>query len=366
MPSLGSTALNVCMIVAGLLFMKHGETAVAKALAWAVLAGAVIRLVIMIPPLLRRGFRYHWRLNPASPAMRRLFLMMAPALFGLAVANLNVGVSRIFATILGKGYVLCLVNSNRLIQLPLAIVATTLGTAILPQLSQYHAENRPQELRRLAMFAFRVLFILFIPAMVGLAVLGEPIVRILFERGRWTAQGTAWTWFALMFYVPGLPFWGMLRVLTPLYYARHDVKTPVYSATGSMLVGVAFNVCLVNVPFLREHLGHGGLALSSTLGGIVQATMLWWILRRRGIALWDARMGSTLLRCGGAAAGMGAAAWAQWHYVAAPLATGALASAVLLVAVVAVSGGVYFALAFFFRVPDLRQALALVARRRIR
>lgn len=369
-PALGSIMLNVTMIGVGLVFWRDLKSdrlsgpAFAHWLAVAVLAGALLRLLIMIPPLVRAGMRYRAVFDPRSEAMRRLFGMMLPAMFGLAVVQINISVSRAFATILGEGFLTSLVYSNRLVQLPLAVVASALATAILPQLSQMTVEGREDDLRELVRFAFRLIFILFVPATVGLMVLGHPVVQLLFERGKWDPLATLWTYQALLFYAPGLALWGLLRILTPIYYARHDVRTPVLVATAAMVVSVTFNVLLLTVGPLRATLGHGGLALANTLGVLVNAILLLCILHRRGLALWEPGLTLTAVRTLQAGAAMGIAAWAMWEFGGnRAVEAGQLWGFAALAATIALSAGVYFALAFALRVPDLGEALRIVARR---
>ena len=363
-PALGSVMLNIAMIATGLFFIKRPKETIALCLGVSVLAGAMLRLLIMLPPLARRGFRYRPVFDPWSPAMRRLFAMMLPAFFGLAVVQINITVSRAFATTLGEGYVAALTFSNRLVQLPLAIIASAMASAILPQLSQYWVENRRDDLRALALFAFRLVFILFLPATVGLMTLGQPIVRVLFERGGWTPQATAWTHWALLFYAPALVVWGMMQILTPIYYAQHDVRTPVLTATATMLLNVLLNATLILVDPLREALGHGGLALANTISVLLNASLLLLILRRRGLALWDRSLTSTALRTLAAGAAMGVAAGWFWRLAAPLRESSRILETVLLALCVTASAGVYFAAAYALRIPDLREALAIVGGRK--
>jgi putative peptidoglycan lipid II flippase len=364
-PSMGSIMLNVTMIATGLAFRKMpDQNRFALYMALAVLAGVVLRIVIMLPPLSARGFRYTFRLRPDSPRMRELYTMMLPALFGMAVAQINITISRPFATSLGEGYLPCLTFSNHLVQMPLAIVGSAFGTAILPQLSQYLIEKRMRDLHNLAVFAFRLILIVFVPATIGLMVLGQPIIQILFQHGNWTATGTQNAYWALLFYSPALVFWGILQILVPVFYAQRDVRTPVIAGAIAVLTNVACNVILVTVRPLREHLGHGGLALANTLGVIVNTTVLQIVLRRRGLPLWDHTLNATIVKTLAAGSAMGAAAWGIWRIVH-PFAIGhgRLVSVGALAATIIASVTLYFLVALLVRVPDLHDALRLVLRR---
>ena len=365
MPALGSVALNVSMITAGLIFYKLPTQAFAHILAVSVLLGGLIRLLIMIPPLMRAGCVFRPVFDPVSPAMKRLFLMLLPATFGVAVVQINLAVSRAFATHLGEGFVPTLVYSNRLVQLPLAIVAAALATAILPPLSEHYAKKEFDQLRDLARFACRMIFALFVPATVGLMALGLPIIRLLFERGEWTVQASVWTYQALLAYAPALVVWGVLRIITPIFYARHDVRTPVLTATAAMVVNIVLNVLLVTVAPLRESLGHVGLALANTVGVLVNAGLLFWILQRMGLGLWDASLARSLSRSLIAASLMGLVSWGLWRLFGASwMEQSKLLGMLGLVAVILCSTVAYFAFAMVLKVPDLREGLRLVLRRR--
>ncbi|MFP4580294.1 MAG: murein biosynthesis integral membrane protein MurJ [Candidatus Sumerlaeia bacterium] len=369
-PALGSVMLNVSMIATGLIFWRTassgdpGSWTFAQWLAVSVLVGAALRVIIMLPPLYKAGFRYSLRLHPGSGRMRRLYAMMLPALYGLAVVQINISVSRAFATWLGEGYVPCLVFSNRLVQLPLAIIAASMATAILPQISQYWIDGQKAELSRLARFAFRLVLILFMPAMAGLIVLGIPIIQLLFERNQWDAQGTADTYVALAFYAPGLAAWGMLRILTPIYYAQQDVRTPVLTATVAMVVNIALNVLLVGVAPLRETLGHGGLALATTLSVFLNTFLLFTILQKRRIGLWDMGLTITAIKTTAAAAIMGLCGWYIWPRLDAAIPELLAARIVALGGLIALLAAFYFVLCFMLRVRDLSGAKNILLRKK--
>jgi putative peptidoglycan lipid II flippase len=368
-PALGSITLNITMIGVSAIFWKsaasgeEGAWLFARWLAVAVLLGAFLRMLLMVPTLHGEGFRYTPRLRPDTRRMRRLYGMMLPAFFGLAVVQINISVSRAFATWLGEGFVPCLVFSNRLVQLPLAIIAASMATAILPQLTQYTIEDKKDELRALARFAFRLTFILFMPATVGLMALGRPLIQLLFERNQWDAEGTTNTTIALLYYAPALVAWGMLRIVTPIFYARHDVRTPVVAAAAAMVLNIALNVLLVFVRPIRESLGLGGLALSNTLGVFLNTGLLFYILGRRGLNIWDKSLTLAGLQTLLAALVMGAAVHTGWRYLGPFAGDSILLRAGLLGLLITVGGGIYFATALLLRLQDVRQALSLLARR---
>jgi putative peptidoglycan lipid II flippase len=364
MPALGPAVMNVTMIAAPGFFTAR--TTRRWRARWPC---RLWRLVscdsIMWHPLARAGFRYRFSFHIASPAMRELYRMMLPAFFGLAVVQVNISLSRAFATQMGEGFVPCLMFSHRLFELPLGIVASSLATAILPSLSDYWLTGRRSELERLVRLAFRIVFILFIPATVGLIVLGLPIVQMLLERGEWTFQSSLWAYQALVFYAPSLAIWGMLKILTPVFYAQHDVKTPVVAGIAALAVNIALNIALIGIVPLRSALGHAGLALANTLGVLANALVLMAVLEKRGLSLWNRRLTHTAFGTLAAAGGMGIAAWALWEK-AWPLANiqSRIADSVALLVIIAASGALYFVLAWALRVPNIGEAFSLLLHRR--
>ena len=363
-PALGSIMLNLTMIVTGLIFISKPEQQIAQILAVSVLVGGLLRLLIMIPPLIKAGFRFRPIFEPASPQMRQLFLMLLPATFGLAIVQINISISRIFAGLLGEGYNTALIYSNRLVQLPLAIIASALATAILPQLSQLWIDKQIEQLQNLVRFAFRLIFIVFVPATVGLMVLGLPIINILFQRNQWDQNATLWTYQALLFYAPGLTFWGLLRIITPIYYAQQNVRTPVIAAACAMIVNVALNFALIFIPYLRSNLGHAGLALANTIGVLVNAIILLLILRKKGLNLWNLDLTFTALRSLAAAALMGTAAWLLWNLLGpAALQNSKSLALAWLATTLALAAAVYLLAALALGVPDLKSSLKIILRK---
>ncbi len=364
MPALGSIMLNISMIVTGLIFLHSPLALLSRMMAVAVLVGGGLRLVIMIPPLMRSGFHYRPVFAPRSDKMRQLFLMMLPALFGLAVVQINISVSRAFATLLGQGLVMCLTLSNRLVQLPLAIIAASLSTAILPQLSQFRLEKRSEELVKLVRFAFSLILILFVPATVGLCVLGMPMIDLLFGYGKWTEAASRLTHQPLIFYALGLVMWGLMRILIPIYYADRDVRTPVRIGAVSMIINVLLNILFVGVDPLRHTLGHAGLALANTLSVVVNTALLLGVLQRRGLALWSRTLSITAFKTCVAATAMGVFAWFFWDWIGAgAMSVHRVVGGLALAGTVLVSGGVYAGIAVLMQVPDLKESLAILLRR---
>jgi len=376
-PTFGSIMLNISMITTGLIFMEGTDKEVTnslvitdfdvgftKYLALSVLAGGLLRLVIMIPPLMKAGFRFTLVFKPKSERMKNLYIMILPALFGLAVVQLNITISRAFATRLEDGAVTALTMSNRLVQLPLAIVAMSLSTAILPQISQLWIEKKIEDLKNLTRFAFSLIIILFAPATVGLCVLGFPIINLIFNNGRWDEKASALTYEPLIYYASGLILWGMLKILTPIFYAARDVRTPVITAAIAMIINIALNIILISVDPIRETLGTGGLALANTISLVIDVGLLMWILKKREFSIWNKKLSLTALKATIAAAVMGGSAWLLWDiFGVSAVSTHRMLGLAALLVVILVSVGVYLLTAYLLRIPDLSEAMNILIKR---
>jgi len=300
-PALGSIVINVVVIGAAILYFNVGRERFLFVLAWAVLVGAVLRLAILFPPLIKRGFRWEPVFDWREPGFRELASKMPAAVYATAIAQINIAVSLNLANWCGEGSVTYLQYSQRLIQLPLALFATALSTALLPQLSALVAEGERGELRDLMAFAMRAIALVFLPAAVGLMVLGKPIVQVLFQRREWSAAATDATALALFCYSFGLLALGAQRIFIPLYYAQKDMITPVKYGAVSMVANIFFGLTLMQTP-----LSFAGLALASSISATLNATLLWRGLARRFGRRFAGPIAPVLLRALVCALAMGA------------------------------------------------------------
>lgn len=304
-PALGSVMLNLTIIVASLIFVGIAPNQFTYVLAWAVLLGVILRVAIMIPPLFGYGFHYTPFMNVTSPRLKALYRMMLPAFLGLAVVHINISVDANFANFLGPGRVTYLRNANHMIQFPLALFATALGTAILPQLSGFLLENKMKHLQEMISFAFRINIVIFVPATIGYIVLGRPIVEIVLQRGYWTGEATLNTHFALVFYSLGLLPIAFLKVITPLYYAREDVMTPFKIGIISLFSNIVLNTLFI----IFTPLEHGGLALASSIAASINFYLLYRREKQVFGPVFSLQVRDTFYRTLAASILMGVCAW---------------------------------------------------------
>lgn len=279
-PALAPVLLNIAIIAAVFLFSPHMAQP-AIGLAIGVLIGGLLQLVLQIPFLIRKGFHFWKKATLTHPGLKKIGTLMLPTVFGAAVYQINILVGTLLATLLPEGSVSYLYYADRLVQFPLGIFAIATATAVLPSLSRQASVNDLDGLKATFSYAMGLVFFITIPAMVGLIVLREPIVALLFKRGAFDAMTARMTASAVLYYGVGLWAFSAVRIVVATFYALKDTRTPVIMAIISVIANIALGVLLMGP------LKHGGLALAVSLASMVNLCLLVFYLKRRlGILGW--------------------------------------------------------------------------------
>lgn len=294
--------LNLCLIAALLGLARWTETP-AHALAIGVTGGGVVQLVWLVLAARRAGMALRLRMPRLTPGVKRLLVVAAPAALGAGVAQVNLVIDVIIASLLPPGSVSFLYYADRVNQLPIGVVGVAVGTALLPLLSRQVRAGDEAEAARSLNRAIEFALLLALPAAVALALIAGPAVVVLFERGAFGPAESVATAAALVAYAGGLPAFVLIKVLAPGYFARQDTRTPVRVAVLCLLVNIALNLLLMGP------LAHVGIALATTLAGWLNVALLAAGLARRGHLRPDARLRRRLPRMAAACAGMAAVLW---------------------------------------------------------
>ncbi len=273
-PALSPALLNISIIGSALLLGPRLEQPVI-ALAVGVLAGGILQLFFQIPFLIKKGMKFKARLNFKHPGIKRIGVLMMPAMLGTAVYEINNLIDTLLASLLPGGSISYLYYGNRLVQFPLGVFGVALGTALLPTLSHQAAKGELSELTETFSFSLRTVLYICLPAMIGLIVLRKPIIQLLFQRGEFGAQAAAGTATALLYYSLGLWAYAGVKIVVPVFHSMQDTKTPVRISTISLLVNIVLNVILMR--FMQ----HAGLALATALSSMLNLTWLVIALRKR-------------------------------------------------------------------------------------
>ncbi len=278
-PAFTPVLLNLSFILfAGLLAPRFDPPIFA--LAAAVVVGGVLQLAVQLPALARIGRLP--RLTGLAAALRdddvrRILHLMLPAIFAVSVAQVSLIINTNIASHLVTGSVSWLAYADRLMEFPTALLGVAIGTVLLPNLSRANAERRTDDYSRLLDWGLRLACVIALPAALGLGLLAEGLIAVLFQGGRFGAHDVAQTAAAIVGYAAGLFGLIAVKILAPGFYAQQDIRTPVKIALVVLVATQLAN--LVLVPWLA----HAGLALAISLGALANAAMLLVGLRRRGI-----------------------------------------------------------------------------------
>jgi putative peptidoglycan lipid II flippase len=304
-PALAPAMFNVstiaCALVLVPLMPAAGMPPIA-AIAIGTLVGGVAQVAVQWPLLRREGFAYRPILDWGDDGVRRILLLMGPGTLGLAATQVNVLVNAILATGEGEGAVSWLNYAFRLMNLPMGLFGVSIATAALPLVARQAARGDPSALRDSLRRAFTLTLVLNVPATVGLIVLGEPIVRVIFERGAFTAADTVATAAALQGYAIGLVGYAAVRIATPSFYALGQSRTPVLVSIAAVAANLVINLVLV------RRIGYAGLALGTSIAAIGHAATLIYLLERRVPGVASRHLAASLVRITVASVVMGAAA----------------------------------------------------------
>ena len=280
LPAFTPVLLNLAFIGMALFAVPYFDPPV-LALAWAVFLGGVLQLAIQIPALKRIAMlprpSLNWRAAWADPGVRRIALLMGPALVGVSVSQISLLINTIFASFLQTGSVSWLYYADRLMEFPSGMLGVALGTILLPSLAKYHASDERLEYSKLLDWGLRLTLLLAAPAALALALLAVPLIATLFHHGAFTGDDVLRTREALVAYSIGLVGLILVKVLAPGFYARQNIRTPVQIALISLVATQAMNLAFVS------WLQHAGLALSIGLAACLNAALLYRGLRRHDV-----------------------------------------------------------------------------------
>lgn len=300
-PAIASALLNLCVI--GAAFLSPYFKKPILALAIAVTFSGVLQLLLQLPFLRSKRFLAAPRLGRITDEHKHLLRLMVPSVLGFIVYSVNIMITPAIGSLLKAGAISYLYYSDRLIELPLAVIGIAFATAILPSLARAASKNDEQDFSATLISSVRRLAFVSIPAAVGLIVLAKPIVKILFERGRFGAEDTVGTTNALIAYAFGLVAFVLVQVLLRAFYALKDLWTPLASEVVAMVSFVLFSLFLVgpleaqsmprlNAMFTKFNvipLAHIGIALAFSIAAYVQIVFLQLFLTKK---VKSARLGS--------------------------------------------------------------------------
>src|SRR5690554_142394 len=283
-PAITPVFLNLSLIGCAL-FLTPLVSSAAEALAWGVLIAGMVQLAFQLPFLAQIGLfpipRPKWK----HEGVKRLLKLMAPALFGVSISQINLLLDTLLASFLEDGSVGWLYYADRLVELPLGVFGIAIATIILPALSRQHASADANKFAQLLDWSLRMVLLIGLPATLALVILAKPLLITLFQYGAMTANDIVMSARALQAYAVGLLAFMLIKVLATGYFARQNTRTFVKIGIKAMLANMIFNLILI-VP-----LAHVGLALATAASAFLNAGWLALGLKREGVLRWSAGWG---------------------------------------------------------------------------
>ena len=286
--------LNICLI--GACLYSWWQAASIVALGVAVLLAGVLQMSWLLWLARRRAMLLTWRWRQQAK-IARLYRLMLPTLFSASVTQVNLLIDSILASMLVAASVSWLYFADRLVELPLGLIGVSIATVLLPKLSALHAQQSQTEYQTTLAWGLRYVLGLALPSLVALILIGDLLIRLIYQHNYFTAADVLPVFQALQAYALGLPFFMLIKLLTNAFFAREDTKTPMRCALAATLVNIVLSLILVR---FYEHVG---LALATAIGAAVNASLLLIILQRRGwFACWSVAIGRDLLSIAAACA----------------------------------------------------------------
>ncbi len=334
------------------------------------LIGGLAQFLMQLPSLFKVGFRFTPVISLFDPGVKKVIALMTPAILGTSAVQINVMMNTYFVSGI-EGAQGWLNFGFRLMQLPIGLFGVAVGTAAIPVMSRLANEGKIKELRDTISSSMNLVFLMTLPSACGLIILGEPIIRLIYERGKFDATSTSMTAAALAGYAIGLTGYAAIKILSPAFYALNDAKTPMIIAIASIAVN------FLGSYFLREWLshygvtpetphgyGHVGVAMATSIVALVNFFALAFLMRRRIKRLNGRDILLSFAKIAAASAMLSLVCYASYHYLYEHYGTGTLTIKLVEAFLPIALGGIAFVIvAKLLRVTELEQAFGMVRRK---
>lgn len=246
-----------------------------KGLAIATVIAGITQILIQIPELIKVGYKYKFIFDIKNPYIIKMVNLMIPIFIGAGVAQINVLVDKALASTLAEGSISSLNFANRLISLPISIFVISIGTAAYPRLSEMAGSKNYEEFVVLIKNISKTILLIIAPITIAAMILRYPIIEFLFQRGAFNKNATKLTAIALFYYSIGLIGVALRDILNRAFYAMQDTRTPVINSIISIAINIVLNLILI------KFMGHGGLALATSIANILTIVLLVFSLNKK-------------------------------------------------------------------------------------
>ncbi len=271
--------LNISFILS-LFFLTPSVTTAGHALSYGVLIGGVLQFLYLYRAVLN-FYRPRIILPVLNEKLKKFFKLFLPGVVGSGVIQLNIVIGTIIASFLPVGAISHIYYADRLNQLPLAIFGIALGIVLLPSLSKAIKQSDLDTTNNIQNRSIEFSLLISLPSAIGLFILAEPIIHILFERGAFVAEDTFYTAKVLSYFALGLPAYIIIKVLVSCFFAREDTRTPLYISIVSVISNILLSLLLIGS--MREM----GIALATAISAWINALLLYVFLYTRNFIQFD-------------------------------------------------------------------------------
>ncbi|MGG2467867.1 murein biosynthesis integral membrane protein MurJ [Paraclostridium bifermentans] len=326
-------------------------------LAIGTLIGMLSQFLFQVPFAIKKGYKFKPTIDFKDEYLRKMLILVLPVLIGVAVNQVNAMVDRSLASGLGDGVITALNNANRLNGFVMGLFIATLGAVIYPTLSKLSSENNKEKFAESVANSVNCINLLVIPASIGAIVLATPVVRILFERGAFDERSTVLTATALVFYSIGMVGFGLRDILDKVFYSLKDTRVPMINGIISVLLNIILNIILVKV------MGHGGLALATSLSAIICIFLLFRSLKKKIGYYGQDKIRATFIKTLVASTVMGVVTYFVYKFLFGVLGLGFIQEAISLGISIAVGGVIYLALIVVFKVEEVNMAIDMIKKK---
>jgi len=335
----------------------------ATALAVGVLVGGTLQFLVLVPSLVRQGMRFKFGISFSHPGIRAVGRLMVPGFFGIGIVQINFFVDTFFCTSakMPGGSLTALYVADRVMELLLGGYAIAVATAILPMMSHQAAARDYEAMKKTLAFSLRIVSFLTIPAALGLMIMREPIIRVLFQHGHFVAASTRLTARALLYYAAGLPAFAAVKLIVPAFYSTQDTKTPVQVAAFALVLNIALNTLFLLVFFRKFQ--NGGPALATALAGYFNFLALLVVFRWRFGRMGSVEILHSILKIRAAAAVLGVACGFGLRYTLFTMQARFLVQLSVFTGLILGVTILYLALAWLFRCHELEEVYGIAVHR---
>ena len=364
LPAATPVLLNIAIILFSVGAVWHYFHKPAISLAVGVLVGGALQFLVQVPSLVEKGMKFDFAISFSHPGIKAVAALMIPRFFGIGIGQINFFIDTYFANaaIMPRGSLTALYVADRVMELVLGGYAIAVATAILPMMSHQAAANDYAGLKKTLTFSVRIVAFITIPAALGLMILREPIIRVLFQHGLFVAESTKLTARALLYYAVGLPALATVKLIVPAFYSTKDTKTPVIVASISLVLNIILNI--VFLQFFFNKVKNGGPALATALACYFDFFALFIIFRLRYGALGTMEILRSFGKISLCASIMGVACWVGVKYTEFAMHSRFLIQLAIFTALLVGATALYLGLAWVFRCHEIEEIYGIATRRK--